>query len=82
VAGEIVVNGGVSIYGAFNVPSQMPVHASFLYSRNIFEFVSLVADEGKFSPDFDDEIVAGTCVTKLGAIVHEPTAELMGGAPA
>ncbi|HWD24327.1 MAG TPA: Re/Si-specific NAD(P)(+) transhydrogenase subunit alpha [Acidimicrobiales bacterium] len=82
VAGEVVVDGGVSIYGASNVPSQMPVHASFLYARNIFEFVSLLAKDGTFAPDFDDEIIAGTCVIKLGAIVHAPTAELMGGAPA
>jgi NAD(P) transhydrogenase subunit alpha len=32
-----------------------------------------------FTPDFDDEIVAGSAVTHAGAIVHEPTREAIEG---
>jgi len=32
-----------------------------------------------FDPDFDDEIVAGCCVTRDGAVLHEPTRELLEG---
>ncbi len=70
--GETVVSGGVSIYGARNLPSTMAVHASFLYSRNIAEVLGLMTHDGSFSPDFDDEIVAATCVTQDGAIRHAP----------
>ena len=44
----------------------MPTHASFLYSRNIANFLGLVVKDGELAPDFDDEIVAGTCVVRAG----------------
>ncbi len=53
-------------------PASMPLHASFLYSRNIAEFLTLVIKAGAFAPDFDDEIVAGTCVTHGGEVRHAP----------
>jgi NAD(P) transhydrogenase subunit alpha len=55
----------------------MPTHASFLYARNIFNFLSLVVSDGDLRPDFDDEIVSGTCVVRAGEVVHAPTAELL-----
>ncbi len=35
--------------------------------------------EGEFAPDFDDEVVAGSCVTHDGRILHEPTREAIEG---
>jgi NAD(P) transhydrogenase subunit alpha len=35
---------------------------------------------GTFAPDFDDEIVAGSCVTHDGAVRHEPTRAALEGA--
>jgi len=77
--GETVEVGGVAIIGVKNLPSSMPLHASFLYSRNIAEFVGLVIKEGKFTPNFDDEIIVGTCVTHQGEVRHGPTRELLEG---
>ena len=51
----------------------MPTHASFLYSRNVANFLALVVTDGELRPDFDDEIVAGSCVVRAGEIVHGPT---------
>jgi NAD(P) transhydrogenase subunit alpha len=79
VAGEERVVGGVLVYGARNMPSSMPVHASFLYARNVAEFVALLRRDGNLDPDFDDEIVAGTCVTHAGEIRHAPTRALVEG---
>jgi H+-translocating NAD(P) transhydrogenase subunit alpha len=80
--GENLDVGGVTIVGVKNLPSSMPLHASFLYSRNIAEFLTLVVKEGEFAPDFDDEIVVGTCVTHAGEVRHVPTRELLeGGSP-
>ena len=76
-AGEEIDHGGVLVVGMSNPPSGMPTHASFLYSRNIFNFLSLVVVDGELRPDFDDEIVAGTCVVRAGEVVHAPTAELL-----
>jgi NAD(P) transhydrogenase subunit alpha len=77
--GETVEVGGVAIIGVKNLPSSMPLHASFLYSRNIAEFVGLVVKEGSFAPNFDDEIISGTCVTHEGEVRHGPTRELLEG---
>jgi NAD(P) transhydrogenase subunit alpha len=77
--GESIDEGGVTIIGVKNLPSSMPLHASFLYSRNIAEFLTLVVKAGEFAPDFDDEIVAGTCVTHGGEVRHGPTADLLEG---
>jgi H+-translocating NAD(P) transhydrogenase subunit alpha len=77
--GEVVDHGGVRIVGVKNLPSTMPVHASFLFSRNVAEMVSLLSKDGALAPDFDDEIVAGCCVTHDGAVRHEPTRQLIDG---
>ena len=77
--GEVVVHHDVAIYGALNMPSEMATHASFLYARNIAEFLGLLVVDGELKPDFDDEILDGTCVTHAGEIRHKPTLELIGG---
>jgi len=76
--GEDVRVGGVTVVGLTNPPSSMPTHASFLYARNIANFLGLVVKDGELVPDFDDEIVAGTCVVRAGQVVHAPTAEALG----
>jgi proton-translocating NAD(P)+ transhydrogenase subunit alpha len=65
--GQEVVDGGITIVGLTNLPSTMPTHASQLLSRNIAALVALLVRDGAFAPDWDDEIVAGACVTK-GAV--------------
>ena len=77
-AGEEVVVDGVTVVGLTNPPASMPTHASFLYARNIANFLALVVKDGELAPDFDDEIVAGTCVVRAGTVVHAPTAEALG----
>ena len=79
--GEDVRVGGVTIVGLSNPPASMPTHASFLYARNIANFLGLVVTDGVLAPDFEDEIVAGTCVVRAGTVVHAPTAEALGLAP-
>jgi NAD(P) transhydrogenase subunit alpha len=59
-----VNEGGVTIVGLTNLPSTMPTHASQLLSRNIAALVALLVRDGAFAPDWDDEIVTGSCVTK------------------
>ncbi len=85
-AGEVVRIGNAQVWGGQNVPAQMPGPASKLYAQNIVNIVTLMttkaAEEGGaagFTPDFDDEIVAGACVTHDGEIRHEPTREAIEG---
>jgi H+-translocating NAD(P) transhydrogenase subunit alpha len=90
VPGEVVRIGNAQVWGGQNVPAQMPGPSSKLYAQNIVNIVTLMtvqaqdggADEGgaaTFAPDFDDEIVAGACVTHDGTIRHEPTREAIEG---
>jgi len=72
--------GNAQVWGGRNVPSQMPGPASKLYAQNVVNIVTLMTTEGAFAPDFEDEIVAGSCVTHDGVVRHEPTrAALEGG---
>ena len=62
--GEEIVDGGVTIVGAVNLPATMPTHASQLLSRNIASIVGLLIRDGELAFDWDDEILAGACVTR------------------
>jgi NAD(P) transhydrogenase subunit alpha len=77
--GEEIDVDGVIVHGVRNLPSSMPFHASFLYSRNIAELLGILVHDGAFAPDFDDEIIAGTCVTFAGEVRNEPTRKLLEG---
>jgi NAD(P) transhydrogenase subunit alpha len=73
---ELSVNG-VLIWGGQNVPSQLPVQASRLYSQNILNLLMLLLRDGDLRLDFDDEIVGSACVTHAGEVRHRPTSELI-----
>ncbi|HKU59491.1 MAG TPA: Re/Si-specific NAD(P)(+) transhydrogenase subunit alpha [Gaiellaceae bacterium] len=62
--GEEIVIGDVMIVGTTNLPSAMPAHASQLLSRNIVALLGLLVKDGALALDWDDEIVAGSCVTR------------------
>ena len=76
--GEEVTHDGVHVIGVSNPASALPTHASALYARNLANLLALMTKDGAFVPDYEDDIVAGTCVTRDGRIAHEPTAQLAG----
>ena len=71
-AGEIVEHHGVRIIGHVNVPGRLPVDASALYARNLYNFVSPFVDRETGAVEFDwsDELVTGTGLTRDGKVVH------------
>ncbi len=71
-AGGIVEHHGVRIIGHVNVPGRLPVDASALYARNLYNFVSPFVDRetGAVAFDWSDELVAGTGLTRDGKVVH------------
>jgi NAD(P) transhydrogenase subunit alpha len=78
-AGETVVEGDVKVIAPLNLPSEMATHASQLYARNIENLLGLlVSDEAELSIDFDDEVVAGACITHEGEIRNERAREAAG----
>jgi NAD(P) transhydrogenase subunit alpha len=80
--GQTVVKHDVTIAGPLNLPSSMPDHASQLYAKNVQALLELmVSDEGKLKLDFEDEIIAGACITRDGQIVNERTKEIVEARP-
>ena len=49
----------------------MPDHASQLYARNVQSLLELMVERGRAELDFEDEVIAGACITRDGEIVHE-----------
>ena len=62
----------MKILAPLNVPSTLAEHASSLYARNVEALLKLmINEEGKIALDFDDEVIAGACITRGGEIVHD-----------
>jgi NAD(P) transhydrogenase subunit alpha len=69
---EVVEVHGVTLMGYCNLPGRLAVDSSSLYSRNLFNFVSLFVDKktGAVTLNWDDEIIKGAGLTRGGAVVH------------
>ncbi|HEY6544162.1 MAG TPA: NAD(P) transhydrogenase subunit alpha [Dokdonella sp.] len=73
----IVGANGVSVVGTENLPASAPVHASEMYARNLYNFLELSLKDGALVLDWDDELIAKTCLTHAGEIRHEPTKQMV-----
>ncbi len=62
--GETVVKHEVTICSPLNLPATMPEHASELYSKNIAALLELMLADGELKPDFSDQVLADSCVTR------------------
>ncbi len=79
--GENVVAHGVTILGPTNLASDVPKHASQMYSNNVTAFLKSLVKDGRLTIDLTDEVVAGTLVTHRGKCVHPKVRELAGLLP-
>jgi H+-translocating NAD(P) transhydrogenase subunit alpha len=88
--GETVEHNQVKIIGPVNLPSAMPIHASQLYARNMHNLIGHITedraeekDEHDLHPnlDFEDEIIAATCIAHGGEIRDEGTREALEESP-
>jgi NAD(P) transhydrogenase subunit alpha len=72
VGREVEVNG-VRIIGLANLPGQVAVNASQMFSSNLYNLVeeSWNTDEKRFELNFEDEIIKGCVITHGGEIVNE-----------
>ena len=78
--GRTTLAHDVKIAGPLNVPSTMAEHASQLYARNIDALLGLMIKEGRLELDFEDEVIAGACITRDGEIVNEAAKQAAGAA--
>jgi NAD(P) transhydrogenase subunit alpha len=79
-AGRTVLSeNGVKVIAPVNLPSDMAAHASQLYAKNVENLLGLlIGEDGELSLDFDDEIIAGACITHEGEIRNERAKEASG----
>jgi NAD(P) transhydrogenase subunit alpha len=78
--GEHIIANDVNIHGPLNLPSRMPTHASELYSRNLYNFLSPFIKEGQLTLDWSDEVITQTALCHNGQIVHPTVQIIMGDA--
>jgi NAD(P) transhydrogenase subunit alpha len=69
-----VVGGSVTLVGLQDAASAMPSDASRLFAKNVCNLLALMTADGQVAPDFDDEVVAGACLTHDGSVRHAATA--------
>ncbi len=67
-AGKEVLHNGVRIQGPLNLPSTLPAHASFMYSRNVVALLSPMVKDGNLTIDLQDDVVGAACVTHEGEV--------------
>jgi NAD(P) transhydrogenase subunit alpha len=77
--GETFDHNGVLILGPVNLPSELPVHASQLYSKNLATFLVHLVKNGGFGSEGGDEIVSGTLVARGGKVVHPMVVQALTG---
>lgn len=75
--GQRVDVNGVTIIGPINLPSQMAIHTSQLFARNVVTLFNHLVQDGQVKLDFADEITAGAVITHAGEIVNSRTKELL-----
>lgn len=72
-ADETVIEGGVSIVGVSNLPSNVSKDASQMYSSNLFNLLTEYwnEEEKKLELDLEDDILKGCVLSHGGSIVNE-----------
>jgi NAD(P) transhydrogenase subunit alpha len=78
---KIVDENGVTILGPTNLASEVPTHASQMYSRNLTNFSASLICEGSLQLNFDDEVVRETLVAYRGHVTSPKIRELLGMEP-
>lgn len=69
-AGKIVLAGSVRIIGPLNLPSELAVHASQLYARNVLAFLKELMPQGAVKIDLENEIIRSMLLTHEGRVVQ------------
>jgi len=73
--GKTVYKNGVTYIGPVNLAGTLGLHASEMYSRNVWNLLSLMNHEGEFKINWEDDILEGSNVTKDGQTVHPMVVE-------
>lgn len=81
--GETILTGnGITIIGAGDLPTTMPVASSAAYARNITALLAYMIHDGMLAIDLDDEIHAGVVISHEGKVTQPAVAQLLDPAAA
>jgi len=75
--GEIVEKHGVTIIGTKNIPGMLPQSSTWMFSKNIYKFISYIIENAEIDINSDDEIISSTLVTDGKKVVHKGALEAM-----
>jgi NAD(P) transhydrogenase subunit alpha len=78
--GETVTRHGVVVVGPENLPAEIPVHASQMYSKNVVTLVREMLVDGTIHLDFENDVIGPATVTHAGEVRNERVRESMGAA--
>ena len=77
-ANERTVEHGVTILGPTNLPSEIPNHASQMFSKNMATLLAHIIQDGKLNLDMKDKINRETAIAHGGIVVNGCVRELLG----
>lgn len=80
-AGATIRHNGVTVLGPCNLPSDVPVHASEMFSKNLVTFLQLMIKDGQLNIDTSDEIIRDTLITRSREVVNNRVRELLNMEP-
>lgn len=75
--GTIEVKHNVTLIGIKNIPGMLPKSSTWMFSKNIANFVKYLVKDGQIKLDRADEIIAKSLCTIDGEIVHKGAREAM-----
>ncbi|MDR2014352.1 MAG: NAD(P) transhydrogenase subunit alpha [Azoarcus sp.] len=75
---KVLTANQVLIMGPAHITSRMPVNASEMIARNLFNFISPFIKEGILTLDWEDEVIKGTCLTHAGEVRHAGVKQVLG----
>ena len=67
---RVVTENGVTILGPTNLPSEVPTHASQMFSGNVTNFLLNLVKKGELVMNMDDEIIRETLAAEGGQVVN------------
>ncbi len=76
-----VVEHGVTILGPTNLPSEIPNHASQMYSNNVTKFLLNLIKDGNVELNLEDEIIRDTLVAHEGQLLNARMRDILGMEP-
>ena len=75
--GKTIDFDGIHIIGTKNIPGMVPVSSTWMFAKNIYNFLAHIVKNSSLVLDTADEIVTSALVTRDGKVVHRGALEAM-----